>query len=627
MASCSTNIVPSSSSSTPDEVDPTANSSSDPIATVPKMDDPNLPTDLTVNSSSDSIATAPQLQDTIDAPIKMDAPNLLTNFPRWNELPLEIRDKLAQYQHAGLQSEYGALVYCFGSDHKRYMMLIDTLQSLIQETTSDPVQALGNFLAHKLQLLAWPHGDNHSHAWCVSDEETNSHRVVTEAGAKKELKMHLRTLISLVEDNFLVGGNIRKTRNRILQFKGFLSEMQDEPAAEPLKQKLHFYEKAVELVTAFGKAGCATIVRSFMDSCKQDATTRQVSLIADDTWLPCPDKDVNVITGATRRRWLPFNMIGQAATNFTVPSDLACKPLSQWNEQERLEHFGPMKKIFDKISADQEEIHRDIVISLYLQLLGHNYLIFWTGPEEKSSLLALFHQVLGPLAKRIDKSVLFRTKEKGKPCSSSGTHAGTIDGITDEDELVSSASPFTGALLMCCKGEALPKFQRKEDLPNVRVVRFPAYPLEEEAAASSSTQGDPSLAALVVQDRVPEQFLNFIILQGGQYYQQNMALHREPLIPPAECDLAPAQMETPAPAVSKHESFKEWFSRRTMIDPSSQVRLVELATVYCQDNRTEFKQPEPAFYVRLQRDLPDVVRSCCSVANSPGLVLTGYRLI
>src|SRR3989338_6031294 len=293
-----------------------------------------------------------------------------------------------------------------------------------------------------------------------------------------------------------------------------------------------------------------------------------------------------------------------------------------------------------------------MIISLYLQLLGHNrdkYLIFWVGGGHngKSLVLALLRRVLGPLAASLDKSILFRTKGKSKTCAGYdmqlvGIRSGTIDELSRQDELDDQAVKrivsadvkvamkeaynhkkgaakasfnISCSILMCYNDGSLPKFHRDAAMLNrIRIIRFPALFVnrqltEEEEADDLVYRADIDLPVKLQDQRVQEQFLNFIITYGRFYYHRAKAARSEPLPPNEEAkklQLGPDDPICVNPKPDPIETIQEWFARRTLAQPGSHVSIDKLAALYCQDFKVVFQKPVQEFWNRLYKKRPDL---------------------
>src|SRR3989338_8011720 len=159
------------------------------------------------------------------------APQLVMDFPSCNKLPSTFQATLAEHQQDNLQSEHGSFLYGLASQHKRYIMLDDTLCGLIQAPSSDQkyvliAEALHPYLAHKAQAMVRVQNGARSQAFFVADEKTRTHHLTTETVVKRELRALLDNLVPLIEDNFLIEGSVAKTRNA-LQLKELLKDLDE----------------------------------------------------------------------------------------------------------------------------------------------------------------------------------------------------------------------------------------------------------------------------------------------------------------------------------------------------------------------------------------------------------------
>ena len=323
------------------------------------------------------------------------APQLVMDFPSCNKLPSTFQATLAEHQQDNLQSEHGSFLYGLASQHKRYIMLDDTLCGLVQAPSSDQkyvliAEALHPYLAHKAQAMVRVQNGARSQAFFVADEKTRTHHLNTETVVKRELRALLDNLVPLIEDNFLIEGSVAKTRNA-LQLKELLKDLDEIPEVKPLMLKLRSLEQALEIHTILRGAAKNAIVKCFMDTCKKRAP-----VLEDLVWFPCPQGDVNLDTGLTRQRWQFFNVAGMANINYTVPPELAQQPLDQWNNEDLTTYFGFMDDLFAKISGNDGNLHRELLVSLYLQLRGgHDLIVLWLGQETsgKSFLFNLLRKL------------------------------------------------------------------------------------------------------------------------------------------------------------------------------------------------------------------------------------------
>ena len=89
---------------------------------------------------------------------------------------------------------------------------------------------------------------------------------------------------------------------------------------------------------------------------------------------------------------------------------------SKLTDSDRRRLFGNIPTLISRLAAENSARAQAILVSLYLQLLGHNkhkYLIIYIGEGHngKSLLLTLLREVLGELCSPLHKSILFVTKE------------------------------------------------------------------------------------------------------------------------------------------------------------------------------------------------------------------------
>src|SRR3989338_3271518 len=533
------------------------------------------------------------------------APQLVMDFSSWNELPSNVQTTLAEHQQDNLQSEHGPLLYGAASPHKRYAMLNDALCGLVHAPSSDQMpaliaEALHPYLAHKAQAMVRVQNGARSQAFFVADETTQTYNLATETKVKQELRALLDDLLPLIEDNFLIEGSAAKTRNA-LQLKELLKDLDEIPEVEPLMLKLRSLEQALEIHTILRGATKNAIVKCFMDTCK-----KQPSPLEDLVWFPCPQGDVNLDTGLTRQRWQFFNVSGMANANYTVPLELAQQPLDQWNNEDQATYFGSMDDLFAKISAGDAAMRREMLISLYLQLRGgHDLIVLWLGQGHGGKLLqTLLRKVLGSLGSVLNKSALFRTKEKGKMERLQESRCVMIDDITQDDVFNEPAMKrlTCAPILLCCT--ALPKLPTDEAiLRRMRIIQFPDQP-------DLTDVGEPS----------EEQFLNYVILHGQQVYHQNMKQHQQPLIHQRLAHQPDDEVKPKAATSTPNhprETLKEWFARRIQPEPGATVSLADLTNAYTHDHCPPWHQPEQVFYARFQKELPDIPKSFYPSASGP----------
>lgn len=631
------------------------------------------------SSASDDSGVDAKYQTSLLVDDDEDGSSILIDFPDWDEIPSDIRAQLKANRHATLQNECGLALYRFGSEDKRYALLTDTFDYLLIKIDSGRdsaiiADALHPYMAHKAQLCTRYPNDIHSVGWHSSDEKKGLLNPITEAQVKQVLGTHLSELVDVIDDHLLFKADPRKTRRRIVQLKTFLKDANDGSDFEPIKIELHRYEKALELRSTLGGSGKTAIINHYLNASMRNLIAREAPVIQGNTnWFPCRDYDVNLNNGMIRRRWLHFNVTNTANANYTVPAKLARTRPSKWSNKDRETYFGLMDKLFNEISANDSISHREILTSLYLQLLGHNhdkYLLFWVGKGHngKSLLLSLLRRVLGGLAASLDKRVLFRVKGKAKPAHGgyelqlTDIRSGTIDELSCQDELDDDAvkrivsadvilalrTPYkcgSGAvkaqhniscsILMCYNDGSLPKFHQDEAMLNrIRIIRFPALFVnrdvtEEEQAQGNVFRADTELATELQDPHVQEQFLNYVITYGRFYYWQAKQAGQEPLPPNEEAHQLRRNASTPidpipvTPAMS--DNLRDWFTRRVAIRPDARVATVQLAALWCKDLNLSFKKPEREFNNRLGKQLPDIAKNRCTEGSVTFLV--GYDLI
>src|SRR3989338_2886409 len=265
-----------------------------------------------------------------------------------------------------------------------------------------------------------------------------------------------------------------------------------------------------------------------------------------------------------------------------------------------------MDDLFAKISAGDDTIRREMLVSLYLQLRGgHDLIVLWLGQGHGCKLLlTLLRKALGSLGSVLNKSALFRTKEKGKAKHLQESRCVMIDDISQDDEFNEPAMKrlTCAPILLSCT--ALPKLPTDEAiLRRMRIIQFPDQP-------DVTDEEEPS----------EEQFLNYVILHGQQLYHQNMEQHQQPLIHRRLAhqpdDEVKPKAETSVPNHPR-ETLNEWFARPIQPESGAAVSLADLTNAYTHDHRPPWHQPEQVLYARFQKELPDITKSFYPSASGP----------
>lgn len=636
--------------------------------------------DLLTPPASPQFGTSDELRDD---PQDEDDNGLhfLFDYPDWNDIPPAVRTEIVDYQHATLRSKSGFLLYRFGSQTKRYNLIVETINALLQKIDTGRDHALiakylHNYLAHSVRLYARFPNDINSADWYVADESSATHTIVSEMQAKQIIAHRLIDLIPILDDSFLFRANAAETRKRIAQLKVLLKADKDGPGLNFIKTELRSYEKTLELRSVLTGSGKNAIISHFISENVHRLIHHDAPLLEGNTeWLPCPNGDVNLVTGRTRQRWLSHNVTGLTTAGFTVPSTLATTHPGCWSQDDQDTYFGLMIDFFNQLSGGNETILRQIVISLYLQLLGHNrdkYLVFWVGEGHngKTLLLNLLRNVLGPLASSLHKSVLFRTKERVNPGHAgyamqlTDIRSGTIDELSHHDEfddqavkrIVSAEAKIplrapgnrkqgaakacfniSCSILMCYNDGSLPKFHRDAAMLNrIRIVRFPAHfvtrPItDEEHATGLFFPADTDLPLKLQDPHVQEQFLNFVICYGRQYYTENKEMWGEPLPHNEETAqlkrdtelLSEAKAAAPKPILT--DDLKAWFLQRTVADAGANLAINDLAQRYCKEAQLVWQQPVLSMTHRLFKVLPDLAKQQVRMGHE--LCLNGFRWV
>ncbi|MCW0216986.1 MAG: hypothetical protein OJI67_01575, partial [Prosthecobacter sp.] len=591
--------------------------------------------------------------------------SLLCDFPCWDELSDEMRRMCYTHRNETLDSEYGLTLYRYASDEKREQLVRQALEQLIAQVASkDDVMIcatiLYNYLAHKVQCFTRAHGDLNALVWCIADEARAIHRIVDQQMAVNVLKAHLTHLTEIFDRYLLrrchVGvpipcracryghpdkcfmrrWNVVDTKRRISFLKRqrdvakrtMNSAKEDEETREQSRDLFNACSAVIEhyervlMVRTLILGNNQRVVVAYLGMCSANCETLQGNTV----WFPCPDRcDVNLETGETRRRWLSHNVIHTANANYTIPRRLAEKmDPDQWSDEDRNTYFGMVIDLFEKISGHDTTTRQEIIISLYLQLLGHNnhkYLIFWigNGNNGKTIILGAFRKIMGPLAEALDKSVFFETKgtvsaaHAGYAMQLVDIRSGTIDELSNKDEMkldmvkrivspdVTVCLREAGArrqgsaknrfhiecsILMSCNDGSFPKFKREPAIMNrFRAIRFGSQFVAREltpaeAASKRFYRADSQLSQRLNDPQVQAQFLNYIIAYGIKYYRSAKALRRE-LLPPNQATEALATVRS-----SRRPLEASFGLRRELLPPNEAIS---------SRHRSNCRRPESSF--------------------------------
>ena len=402
-----------------------------------------------------------------------------------------------------------------------------------------------------------------------------------------------------------------------------------------------------------GVPGKTAIIAAYMQKCDGEVYAGQAPVITGNTeWLPCPNLDVHLGTGRTRKRWLCYNISGTTKANFTVPAELVNTPVTEWTSAERQAHFGPLTRFLSQLSGQNNTLVKRMLISLYMQLLGHNqdkYLHLWTGDGNngKSLLLSLLCRTMGDLAQPLSKDVLFnsgksKSAHSGVALELIDIRSGVIDELSHRDTLneqavkhyvsadvtVAMRAPgerkkkaakslyqISCGLLVAYNRKSFPKF--RQDIALINRLRFVIFPsqfvnrelTEEERNSGLFYRANTKLSEIMKQPRVQEQFLNLIIMYGGFYYRENKELHGEPL-PPTDDKIEDGP---PSPSSSGKQCpasrIKAWFLHRTKAQPGAKISVCELAKLYCEETGQHLENPVQHFGQYLKSAFPGIRKS------------------
>jgi hypothetical protein len=586
-----------------------------------------------------------------------DLEQLRLEFDNWDEIPSKISSILAANADAPLHGPHGLLVYQFASQAKRDALIKQVFDEIMEKIGnardfSTIAELLHHYLAAKVRLYVRFPKDIHSRDWYVAQEDTQTHAIVTPQEAKGLLCRHLFELLEKIDEHLFLNGDVSSTHKRVDLIKELLKD-QDCEDADDLKSELRYHQKGLGFRAVIsGVSGKAAIIAAYMQRCDGELYAGQAPVIQGNTeWLPCPELDVHLVTGCTRKRWLCYNISGTTKANFTVPADLVAKPVNQWTSTERQTHFGPMTRFLSQLSGQNNTLVRRMLISLYMQLLGHNhdkYLHLWTGDGNngKSLLLNLLCRTMGDLAQPLSKDVLFNSG-KSKAAHSGvnlqliDIRSGVIDEVSRRDTLneqavkhyvsadvtvamrapgerkkqaVKSLYRISCALLVAYNRKSFPKFRQEIALMNrLRFVIFPVQFVHRELTQEEKDSGlfsraNTRLSEILKQTRVQEQFLNMIIMYGGLYYRENKDQYGEPL-PPTDDKIEDGPPSQSSGSQSPASRIKTWFLRRTKAQPGAQIPVCELATLYCEETGQQLENPVQHFGQYLKSAFPGIRKS------------------
>ena len=588
-------------------------------------------------------------------------------YPDWALLPSQIQEVLSQEEKCHLWDSNGLLAFRYASSQHRTRMLVDTLKELADkiDTGRDHGVAaayLSNFLAHSVSLYLRRPGDLQTRDFYVADERHHVHRLVSSMDALQTVCDAMNDLVQVIDFELL--HHASPTAHR-LNMESLKDELRSSPTKEKpsIKEKIHFSTQILALRAMFtSNLNKQSIAREFMNKMTADCLKRGKYLVLNSEhtdWLPMSNGyDLHLHTLETRRRWLDYHLVGLCnAVSSIQPQDMTIKRLSVL-DRERL--FGKIPSLIYQLAAGNECRVQSILVSLYLQLLGHNkhkYLIMFMGDGHngKSLLLTLLRECLGELCAPLHKSILFASGSGQKDLHSGfqiqldSIRSGIMDDLGPRDtfneqavkmivspdvEMVMREAGHTrrGAskaryriacsLLLCCNYGSMPKIQMDQALVNrFRITPFEAnfvhqVPKDKEQG-KVYYKAEPDLLGTLKKPANLTFFLNYVIMAGRYYYQHNIQKFGEPLVNEAKIQ---AQLEAsledggsllPASSgvlIKSQNNFKDWWEKYLVFEPGQSVAVGTLAIAYSKTTGIVLRNPSKDFGQLLQSHYPEIAR-------------------
>lgn len=575
-----------------------------------------------------------------------------TFFPYWETLPIIVQTRLREAPTLRLWDPDGLLAFRYSTCDHRIQMVVELIHELALKIDSGRDHSiaatyLANYFGHSVGLYLRANGDLNSRDFYVADERHQVHRLVSNAEALQTVCGTMNFLIETIDNQLLHGKSPSTHRLEIERLKDNLKKPEMVKQRPQLQEQIRCAHQFLAIRSMFtSNSNKLSIAREYISKVTADCLKRgdYLQLSSDRNWFSMPNGyDLNLLSLKTRRRCLDHHILGLSNAVFTIPVD-STSPI-KLSKKDHHSFFGPIPALIHQLAAENTNRAKSILVSLYLQLLGHNkhkYLIFFIGGGNngKSLLLSLLRESMGQLCSPLHKSVLFGgTKDSA---SHSGfdvqldfIRSGLMDDLGPRDqfneqavktivspdvELVMREAGHTrrGAakaryqiqcsLLLCCNYGSMPKIKMDQALLN----RFRIIPFEATfgGKADSDKKSYPSFPGLLDKLKKPKNlscFLNYVVMAGHYYYHQNIRIQGEPLInEPNLWDQFPT-LESPASSLSLISSFELWWQSHVVCQPGESIPIAVLASAYYKSSPVSVAEVKK-FGQLLQTYYPEVVK-------------------
>ena len=590
-------------------------------------------------------------------------------YPNWDQLPDSIRQALDPKKACRLSDPAGFLAFRYGGPTHRNQLLLEALKELANKVDSGrdhsvAASHLANYFAQSVSYLLRREGDLNTSDFYVADDRHHIHRLVSTTTAAQTICDAMHGIIETIDSRLLHGNNPSAHRLEIDRLK---EEIKTAPAEKKpfLRERIRFANQVLVLRSMFtSNSNKVCIAKEYLNKTVTDCFKRgrYATISQDNNWLPMSNGfDLNLATLETRRRWLDHHIVGLCNAVFNIPRE-DTDP-SKLSDADRRRLFGPIPTLINRLAAENLDRAHAILVSLYLQLLGHNkhkYLIIYQGEGHngKSLLITLLRETLGELCAPLHKSILFATKEtashSGFQIQLDSIRSGYMDDLGPRDtfneqavkmivspdvEMVMREAGHTrrGAakaryrigcsLILCCNYGSMPKIKMDMAMVNrFRIIPFAATfvngePTPEQLASGKVCyRAEPTLLDQLKQPQHLSHFINYVVMAGHYWYQRHIKLHGEPLVnePQVQEALLRALVSTEGPASSSSlppsspapalPSFEDWWTTHVSYRPGELVPIATLAAAYAASTGTHFHDPSKEFGQLLQTAYPTIVR-------------------
>ena len=582
-------------------------------------------------------------------------------YPEWDFLPQEVKLVLNKIPTPRLWDAAGLLSFRYGSPAVKEKLILGALRELrlkVDSARDHSVVAsyLSNYFSHSVGLYLRREGDLQTRDLYVADERHHVHRLVSTADALQTVCDTMQYLIDVIDAKLLHGNSPSSQRSEIDCLKEELKRCSAAGKKGEIKEEVEKALKTLALRSMFtSNATKLCIAREFLQKVTANCLKRGIYavLCQDTNWLPMANGyDVNLETLETRRRYLDHHIVGVTNAVFTIPLEDVKRP--KLSEEDRRRLFGAIPTLINQLAANNPARAQAIIVSIYLQLLGHNkhkYLIIYEGDGHngKSFLVTLLRETLGELCAPLHKSILFGGKEtsshSGFQIQLESIRSGFMDDLGPRDEFNEQAvktivSPDVelvmreaghtrrGAakaryrvgcsVVLCCNKGSMPKIRVDNAIVNrFRILPFVGIFLPQEPTAEQKASGKAYYRAqpnLLDELKKPEElskFFNYILMAGRYYYHRNIKLYGEPLVnePQVQAELLAmtAASEGPSSSISSR-TFEEWWETQVQYRPGESVPIVTLAASYSKFSGRQFSDEAKEFGQLLQTHYPLIVQ-------------------